>query len=67
MNHPNYATNRGQGGGNMSSHGPHNHAYLWPLSLNRQGIRLQCWCGRHIIYTPYMEIELPRKETYVDG
>ena len=64
MNHPSYSSKGGAG--IMNNNSKHSHAYLWPLSLNRQGIRLQCWCGRHIIYTPYIEIELPRKETYID-
>ena len=62
MNHPNYATNRGQGGAQVSAATPHDHAYLTPLSLNREGIRLQCGCGRVVIFTPYIEIELPSKE-----
>lgn len=60
MKAPVYSKN--QIGGKHYNHKPtirHEHSFTELLGANREGLRIQCWCGRHVIYTPYMEIELP--------
>jgi hypothetical protein len=37
----------------------HRHAFVENIVLARKGLRLQCRCGRRVIYTTYMEIEWP--------
>ena len=42
--------------------GKHEHSYENLISFHREGLRIQCWCGKVVTYTPYMDIEVPRRE-----